>query len=132
MQDSAAPVDGRAARAARTRDAIVEATVALVEAGDVRPTAPRIAGRAGVSVRSVFQHFDDLSALYTAVVCLVVERLAVLVVPPLAALGALSGALAVYRDPSSFLGRLGLWLNLVIFALGTLVVGAAWLYRRLG
>ncbi len=64
-----------------TRDAIVEATVALVEEGDLRPTAPRIAERAGVSVRSVFQHFDDLSSLYTAVVQRVVERLAVLLVP---------------------------------------------------
>lgn len=79
MQESAVPIDGRAARAARTRDAIVEATVALVEEGDLRPTAPRIAERAGVSVRSVFQHFDDLPALHTAVVQRVVERLAVLV-----------------------------------------------------
>jgi TetR/AcrR family transcriptional regulator, regulator of autoinduction and epiphytic fitness len=81
VQESAVPTDGRAARAARTRDAIVEASVALVEEGDVRPTAPRIAERAGVSVRSVFQHFDDLPALHTAVVQRVVERLAVLVVP---------------------------------------------------
>jgi TetR/AcrR family transcriptional regulator, regulator of autoinduction and epiphytic fitness len=81
VQESAVPTDGRAARAARTRDAIVEASVALVEEGDVRPTAPRIAERAGVSVRSVFQHFDDLPALHTAVVHRVVERLAVLVVP---------------------------------------------------
>lgn len=81
MQESAVPTDGRAARAARTRDAIVDASVALVEEGDLRPTAPRIAERAGVSVRSVFQHFDDLPTLYTAVVQRVVERLAVLVVP---------------------------------------------------
>src|SRR5690606_26103582 len=43
-------------------------------------TAPRIAQRAGVSVRSVFQHFDDLPTLYAAVVQRVVERLAGLVV----------------------------------------------------
>jgi TetR/AcrR family transcriptional regulator, regulator of autoinduction and epiphytic fitness len=81
VQESAAPTDGRAARAARTRDAIVDASVALVEEGDLRPTAPRIADRAGVSVRSVFQHFDDLPSLHTAVVQRVVERLAALVVP---------------------------------------------------
>jgi TetR/AcrR family transcriptional regulator, regulator of autoinduction and epiphytic fitness len=81
VQESAVPIDGRAARAARTRDAIVDATVALVEEGDLRPTAPRIAERAGVSVRSVFQHFDDLPTLHTAVVQRVVERLAALVVP---------------------------------------------------
>jgi TetR/AcrR family transcriptional regulator of autoinduction and epiphytic fitness len=81
VQESTVPIDGRAARAVRTRDAIVEASVALIEEGDLRPTAPRIAERAGVSVRSVFQHFDDLPALHTAVVQRVVERLAVLVVP---------------------------------------------------
>lgn len=61
------PVDGRTARAQRTRDAIVEACVTLVQAGDIRPTAPRIAEAAGVSVRSVFQHFDDLETLFTLV-----------------------------------------------------------------
>jgi AcrR family transcriptional regulator len=84
VQEAAAPAvpaDGRAARALRTREAIVDACIALVEEGDLRPTAPRIAERAGVSVRSVFQHFDDLSSLYTAVVQRVVERLAVLLVP---------------------------------------------------
>jgi TetR/AcrR family transcriptional regulator of autoinduction and epiphytic fitness len=81
VQESTAPIDGRAARAARTRDAIVDATVALVEQGDPRPTAPRIAERAGVSVRSVFQHFDDLPSLYTAVVQRVVQRLAAVATP---------------------------------------------------
>ncbi|MGI8939405.1 MAG: TetR/AcrR family transcriptional regulator [Iamia sp.] len=65
--DGEAPVDGRTARAHRTRAAIVEACVALVRAGDTRPTAPRIAEEAGVSVRSVFQHFDDLETLFTMV-----------------------------------------------------------------
>src|SRR5262245_64117599 len=74
------PADGRAARAARTREAIVDASVALIEEGDLRPTAPRIAERAGVSVRSVFQHFVDLPSLHTAVIERVVERLALLVV----------------------------------------------------
>jgi AcrR family transcriptional regulator len=78
---AAVPSDGRAARAARTRDAIVDACIALVEEGDLRPTAPRVAERAGVSVRSVFQHFEDLHALHTAMIRRVVERLAVLVVP---------------------------------------------------
>jgi AcrR family transcriptional regulator len=53
-----AEIDGRTARALRTREAIVDASIALVDEGDLRPTAPRIAERAKVSVRSVFQHFD--------------------------------------------------------------------------
>jgi AcrR family transcriptional regulator len=67
--------DGRTARALRTREAIVDACIALVDEGDLRPTAPRVAERAGVSVRSVFQHFDDLEALYAAVADRMVERL---------------------------------------------------------
>ncbi len=99
MTEATLPSDGRAARAARTRDAIVDASIALVEAGDVRPTAPRIAARAGVSVRSVFQHFDDLPSLHTAVVQRVVERLSLLVVAvdPALALDARINAFARYR-----------------------------------
>src|SRR3954447_9638763 len=55
--------DGRAARSVRTRRAIVDAMRALHHEGDLRPTAPRVADRAGVSVRTVWQHFDDLEAL---------------------------------------------------------------------
>ena len=67
-------VDGRTARAVRTRNAIVDATIALVEEGDMRPTAPRVADRAGVSVRSVFQHFDDLETLYKNVADRLLQR----------------------------------------------------------
>lgn len=76
----AVPVDGRTARAMRTRQAIVDACIALVEEGDLKPTAPRIAERAAVSVRSVFQHFDDLEGLFAAVGDRVLERLVGLVV----------------------------------------------------
>jgi TetR/AcrR family transcriptional regulator, regulator of autoinduction and epiphytic fitness len=55
--------DGRAARSERTRRAIVDAMRALHHDGDLRPTAPRIAERAGVSVRTVWQHFEDLETL---------------------------------------------------------------------
>jgi TetR/AcrR family transcriptional regulator, regulator of autoinduction and epiphytic fitness len=89
VQEAAAPAvpaDGRAARALRTREAIVDACIALVEEGDLRPTAPRIADRAGVSVRSVFQHFDDLPSLHIAVTESIAERMAALVAPIDAAL----------------------------------------------
>jgi AcrR family transcriptional regulator len=57
-------VDGRRARGLRTRDAIVGAVMELVSEGDVTPTAQRIADRAGVSVRSVYQHFTDVEGLF--------------------------------------------------------------------
>jgi TetR/AcrR family transcriptional regulator of autoinduction and epiphytic fitness len=59
-------VDGRAARSARTRDAVVHALLALIAEGDVRPTAGRIAERAGISLRSVYVHFDDRDDLFNA------------------------------------------------------------------
>jgi len=78
--DQGERMDGRTARAIRTREAIVDACIALVDEGDLRPTAPRIAERAGVSVRSVFQHFDDLETLFAMVAGRVVGRLAQLYV----------------------------------------------------
>lgn len=75
------PIDGRTARAVRTRDGIVDACLGLIDEGDVRPTGPRIAERAGVSVRSVFQHFDDLETLFSAVGDRVARRTAAMVSP---------------------------------------------------
>ncbi len=65
-QPSRAGVDGRTARAARTNDAVVEAYLSLIDEGDLRPGAQRIAERAGVSLRSVFHHFQDLETLLGA------------------------------------------------------------------
>ena len=75
------PTDGRTLRSLRTREAIVDATIGLLEEGDLRPTAPRVAERAKVSVRSVFQHFDDLETLHASVAERLVDRVAVLVLP---------------------------------------------------
>jgi TetR/AcrR family transcriptional regulator, regulator of autoinduction and epiphytic fitness len=60
-------VDGRTARSDRTRDAIVAAMLDLYEEGDVKPNAERIAARAGVSARTIFQHFHDREELFAAV-----------------------------------------------------------------
>jgi TetR/AcrR family transcriptional regulator of autoinduction and epiphytic fitness len=57
------PADGRAARSVRSRRAIVDAMRALHAEGDLRPTAPRVAERAGVSVRTVWQQFADMETL---------------------------------------------------------------------
>ncbi|HEY2550432.1 MAG TPA: TetR/AcrR family transcriptional regulator [Streptosporangiaceae bacterium] len=57
------PSDGRAARSHRTRRAIIDAMRALHAEGDLRPTAPRVAERAGVSLRTVWQQFADMETL---------------------------------------------------------------------
>lgn len=59
-------VDGRTARAERTRAAIVEAHLGLILDGDLRPTADRIAERAGVSLRALWSHFADMETLFAA------------------------------------------------------------------
>lgn len=58
-------VDGRRARGMRTRAAIIDSLLELVAEGDLSPTAQRIADGAGVSVRSVYQHFTDVEGLFT-------------------------------------------------------------------
>jgi TetR/AcrR family transcriptional regulator, regulator of autoinduction and epiphytic fitness len=57
------PADGRVARSHRSRRAIVDAMRALHAEGDLRPTAPRVAERAGVSLRTVWQQFADMESL---------------------------------------------------------------------
>ena len=74
-------VDGRSARAQRTRDSVVDAVLALVAEGDSRPTAREIAERAGISVRSVYVHFDDLDDLFRAAANRHFESLSDLLVP---------------------------------------------------
>lgn len=61
-------LDGRTARARRTRESVVRALLDLVRDGNPRPTAKEIAERAGVSLRSVYVHFDDLDDLFAAAV----------------------------------------------------------------
>lgn len=58
---------GRGDRVARTREAIVASALALATAGQVAPIVRDIAKMAGVSARTVFQHFADTAELYVAV-----------------------------------------------------------------
>jgi TetR/AcrR family transcriptional regulator, regulator of autoinduction and epiphytic fitness len=58
--------DGRLVRASRTRDAVVDALLELIDEGNLRPTAREIAARANVSLRSLYVHFDDVEALFYA------------------------------------------------------------------
>ena len=56
----------RGARGERTRRAVVDALLALIEAGEPKPGARQVAERAGVSTRTVFAHFASLEDLYRA------------------------------------------------------------------
>ncbi len=70
------PTDGRELRSRRTRAAIVEAWLDLVEAGSVSPTAREIADQAAIGLRTIFQHFDDMEDLHATAAALHLERVA--------------------------------------------------------
>jgi TetR/AcrR family transcriptional regulator, regulator of autoinduction and epiphytic fitness len=74
--DNVLRIDGRAARSVRTRSAIVEGLLGLLDDGVVQPTVEEIAARAGVAPRTVFQHYADREALFAAVSEAQVRRIA--------------------------------------------------------
>ncbi|HXM89352.1 MAG TPA: TetR family transcriptional regulator [Candidatus Acidoferrum sp.] len=57
-------VDGRMVRRHTNRRRIVAAMLELVRAGAISPNAEEVAERAGVGLRTVFRHFDDMDSLY--------------------------------------------------------------------
>jgi AcrR family transcriptional regulator len=75
-------VDGRVRRGERNREAIIDALLACYDDGVPDPSLPDIAARAGVSVRSVHNHFDDVEALRAEVAQRQWQRYAHLTVPP--------------------------------------------------
>jgi AcrR family transcriptional regulator len=56
-------VDGRIRRGARNREAIIDALIACYNDGILLPSVQQVADRAGVSARSVHNHFVDVEAL---------------------------------------------------------------------
>jgi AcrR family transcriptional regulator len=61
-------VDGRAERGRLTRERIADAVLDLLEEGETRFVAERVAERAGVSRRLVFHHFEDMAQLADAAI----------------------------------------------------------------
>jgi AcrR family transcriptional regulator len=86
MKKKAEPeeTDGRRLRTLRTREAIIDAVLALVDAGELTPTVPQIAERAGTSERSIRQHFASRDELLLAGAAKHAERARGLHAAPLA------------------------------------------------
>jgi len=57
-------IDGRIIRRFNNRRRIVAAMLELVRAGAISPGAEEVAARAGLGLRTVFRHFDDMDSLY--------------------------------------------------------------------
>lgn len=66
--------DGRRQRSQASRAKIIDAFMMLMKEGDPRPSAARVAKRAGVGLRSVFRHFDDMDSLYLEIDNLLYKR----------------------------------------------------------
>jgi TetR/AcrR family transcriptional regulator, regulator of autoinduction and epiphytic fitness len=76
-----ASLDGREQRSRRTRSAIVEAWLDLVETGLISPTARETADKAGIGLRTIFQHFGDMEDLHSTAALLHFERIQPFVQP---------------------------------------------------
>lgn len=75
-------VDGRRARSLTSRRRIVAAMLTLIEGGDPMPSAARVAEEAGVGLRTVFRHFDDMDSLYSEISATIAERVMPIVTSP--------------------------------------------------
>lgn len=76
--------DGRRERSRSSRSKIVAALLDLVGKGEVSPSAARVAEVAGVGLRSVFRHFEDMDALYREMGEVIEARiLPILLQPPI-------------------------------------------------
>jgi AcrR family transcriptional regulator len=62
-----AETDGRVERSRRNRKAIVEALFELISEGELLPTGEQVANRAGVGLRTVFRHFEDMESLHAEI-----------------------------------------------------------------
>lgn len=84
LANGPAPVDGRRARSRSSHKRIVAAMMGLIEGGDLMPSAARVAEEAGVGLRTVFRHFDDMDSLYREISQIVGERIWPVVTAPYA------------------------------------------------
>ncbi len=77
--------DGRRERSRSSRARIVQAMLDLVGGGHIAPSAAEVAEQAGVGLRSVFRHFDDMDSLYSEMSDSIEVRLMPVLLKPLAA-----------------------------------------------
>jgi len=77
-------VDGRIVRRHNNRRRIVVAMLELVRSGAISPGAEEVAERAGVGLRTVFRHFDDMDSLYREMAEAMRNELQPIIAAPLA------------------------------------------------
>ena len=67
-------IDGRKARSVETKAKISKAARDLIDKKERPPIATEVAAHAGVSVRTVYQHFDDVPDLIASALALSPKR----------------------------------------------------------
>lgn len=77
--------DGRRKRGDQNRRQIVDAMIELVRAGEMTPSAAQVADRAGVGLRTVFRHFEEMEVLYREIAEVTRARIMPEVLKPYAA-----------------------------------------------
>jgi AcrR family transcriptional regulator len=75
--------DGRRERSASSRRRILGAMIDLIESGLPSPTAEAVAAKAGVSLRTVFRHFEEMENLHLEIAAQVFERIRPILDQPL-------------------------------------------------
>ena len=73
--------DGRRRRSENSRNRIVTAMIELVAEGRITPSAEEVASRAGVGLRTVFRHFNDMESLYAALTSSLAEHYEMWLIP---------------------------------------------------
>ena len=75
-------IDGRRERSRSSHKRIVKAMMELIAGGDLMPSAARVADEAGIGIRTVFRHFDDMDSLYSEISATIAERVMPIVTAP--------------------------------------------------
>ncbi|MFM6854469.1 MAG: TetR/AcrR family transcriptional regulator [Sphingopyxis sp.] len=74
--------DGRRRRSLSSRAKIVSAVMEFTRAGDFAPSAQRVADMAGVGLRTVFRHFDDMDTLFREITTMVEAEVMPIILQP--------------------------------------------------
>ncbi|MBI1394140.1 MAG: TetR family transcriptional regulator [Alphaproteobacteria bacterium] len=95
--DAKPKTDGRHQRTERNRRKIIAAMIDLVNAGNFDPAAGDVAARAGVGLRTVYRHFEDMDGLYQEMAAEIEAKVLPRIGTPLSATS-LAGRLAETLD----------------------------------
>lgn len=75
--------DGRRQRSQRSRQKIVAAMLKLVRGGEMHPSAAQVAEASGVSLRTVFRHFEEMDSLFREMSAIIEQEVKPILMRPI-------------------------------------------------